>query len=354
MTKPSNRPVVVGVGLVVLDITVGPDGRTELPRVWAGGTCGNVLAILGQLGWSAKLVARIGTDAAGEVLLRDLAAAHVDTSLVRREPARTPIILHRIRNQPAGGASHSFGWACPRCRTRFPSFRPIQVSVAAELEPQVRDATVFFFDRVSRATLNLASAARNAGTMVVFEPSAKCEPRQFIEAVSLSHVLKYARDRREKLAPLFAQLPRRNELSAEIETRGADGVAFRTSVSRQWTGLRPIDVSGVRDTSGAGDWVTAGMLHSLFTGGSLGGTAISRAAMESALGVGQSLAAHNCLFEGPRGSMYAADVAQESPAFVKVSLRSPFRRKREPVRMALPQLCSACAAGDSGAEARAR
>ena len=45
-------PVVVGTGLVALDIVINSDVHRP-PQLWAGGTCGNVLTILSYLGWHA-------------------------------------------------------------------------------------------------------------------------------------------------------------------------------------------------------------------------------------------------------------------------------------------------------------
>ena len=47
------RPVVVGTGLVALDVVINSDVHRP-PRLWAGGTCGNVLTILSYLGWHAS------------------------------------------------------------------------------------------------------------------------------------------------------------------------------------------------------------------------------------------------------------------------------------------------------------
>ena len=49
---------VIGVGLVSLDFVVNVSDRSAV-RAWAGGTCGNVLTILGYLGWDAYPVARL-------------------------------------------------------------------------------------------------------------------------------------------------------------------------------------------------------------------------------------------------------------------------------------------------------
>ena len=54
----SPRPVCAGTGLVALDIVFNGDS-TVPPRMWAGGSCGNVLTILSYLGWQAVPLARL-------------------------------------------------------------------------------------------------------------------------------------------------------------------------------------------------------------------------------------------------------------------------------------------------------
>ena len=61
--RPSARPKVVGTGLIALDFVLGPE-KDEPIRYWAGGTCGNVLAIMAYLGWDSFPVARMNGDAA--------------------------------------------------------------------------------------------------------------------------------------------------------------------------------------------------------------------------------------------------------------------------------------------------
>lgn len=51
-------PMICGTGLIALDVVVTPS-TVNSPRFWAGGTCGNVLAVLGFLGWKPVAVGRM-------------------------------------------------------------------------------------------------------------------------------------------------------------------------------------------------------------------------------------------------------------------------------------------------------
>src|SRR5687768_8140082 len=117
-------PTVVGTGFVGLDVLVN-ERRIQRPRQSTGGTCGNVLTILGSLGWTAYPVARLKRDSACDFIRKDLRRWNIDLRLLSLPPlAPTPIVVHRLRKTVDGHNFHSFSLTCPRCATRLPRFRP--------------------------------------------------------------------------------------------------------------------------------------------------------------------------------------------------------------------------------------
>ena len=64
-------PVVIGTGLVALDVVI-PNGLAVDPQLCAGGTCGNVLTALAFLGWQSYPIARLGADGAAKRIATDL------------------------------------------------------------------------------------------------------------------------------------------------------------------------------------------------------------------------------------------------------------------------------------------
>src|ERR1039457_4952474 len=121
-------PVAIGTGLIALDVVL--DERTDTPpRLWAGGTCGNVLSILAFLGWKSLPVSRLARDAASRLIIRDLKRWGVCVDYVSLAPtAPGPIIVHRIRQNSAGEPFHSFSLYCPDCGRHLPSYRPVPAS----------------------------------------------------------------------------------------------------------------------------------------------------------------------------------------------------------------------------------
>jgi len=347
-TSKASVPSVVGTGLIVLDITVSAVTPAPAHPVWAGGTCGNVLAILSFLGWKSKAVGRIGVDAAGTCLVRDLLDSGVEPEHLDRETAGTPIILHRVSVARRGGFRHGYAFECPQCDRRYPSFRPVLVSRVEPLAELVSAASVFFFDRVSRGILDLAAAARKQDAIVVFEPSASGDEKQFVEAYEASDVVKYACDRRAKFEPWLEKAASRRRAPLEIETRGAEGLVFRLRGERRWHTREATPVPYLLDASGAGDWLTAGFLYAAARAGGISRVLRDPDAVGRALQVGEALAAFNCQFEGPRGAMYASAVVASTQMLnvVDARVRRKLTRetKRPALQMTLTGICSACVA----------
>ncbi|MGE3341867.1 MAG: PfkB family carbohydrate kinase [Vicinamibacterales bacterium] len=308
-------PVICGTGLIALDVVVTPS-TTNPPRFWAGGTCGNVLAILGFLGWKPVAVGRLETDPAGEFVSADLARWHVDVRNLSLKPqCSTPIIVEEISKNKAGLPRHRYLWTCPDCGAYLPTFRAIPIQTAHKLDSELSVPSVFFFDRVSPGILTLARRFAREGSIIFFEPSASGEPKHFQEAVRLAHVLKYSHQRVRGFVDLLAK----SSPVLQIETLGEDGLRFRTAAGNgQWTEMPSFDIPVVRDTAGSGDWCSAGIISQIGTLGPSGLAKIGRTDLNRALRYGQALAAWNCGFEGARGGMYRTTPMKFHQAIKKI------------------------------------
>ena len=300
-------PVAAGTGLIALDVVIHTDAK-EPPRLYAGGTCGNVLAILSYLGWVSHPVARLNGDEASRYVLSDLRRWGVHTEFARTRPtADTPIVIQRFRRTADGEVLHRFLWTCPNCGAWLPGYRPVHSAATGRILTKLRQPNVFFFDRVSRAAIVLAKAYAERGVLVVFEPSGGGEPRLFREALSHAHILKYSNERMNELSGL-------NNATSPllvVETLGSEGLRFRSRLpSCRTDGWRRIDackVTSLKDPAGAGDWCTAGIVHVLGRAGIAGLHAVNETDLKRALDFGQALAAWNCQYEGARGGMYVVD-----------------------------------------------
>lgn len=301
----SGAPVIVGTGLISLDIVLGPDASAS-PQLYAGGTCGNLLTIMSYLGWKSFPVSRLNGDKASKHVIADMKRWGVRTDWATTKPGSdTPIIVQRIKKSADGEVSHRFSWKCPSCGAWLPGYSPVPAAAAQEITVLVKSPKVFFFDRVSRGAINLASFYRDAGSLVVFEPSGVGEPRLFRQALECAHIVKYSQDRIhqiEGIAKIKGPL-------LEIQTCGADGLRYRRlptrASSKAWKAVAAVDTKAIKDTSGAGDWCCAGIIHQLGQIGREGLECATEAKIRCAIKFGMAMAAWNCKFEGARGGMYA-------------------------------------------------
>jgi len=296
-------PRVIGTGLVALDLVVGLDPDSTV-QAWAGGTCGNVMSMLAWHGWDAYPVARLNGDPASERVKADLDRWGVHLDLASCTPsASTPIVVQEMRQTRHGETTHKFSWSCLQCGGWLPSFKPITQAVVEQVEPFLAGSSVFFFDRVSRGTLDIAKLAATAGAVVMFEPSGRGDDRMFREALELSHIVKYADQRMSELAD---SLPSSSRI-LEVQTLGAQGLRFRAPRrmrSDSWKTLRAVPAAAVADSCGSGDWCTSGLLNQLAADGVNGLEEAKVSEIAAGLHYGQELAAWNCQFEGARGGMY--------------------------------------------------
>ena len=299
------QPRIVGTGLIALDVVIGPDPETPV-RSWAGGTCGNVLSILAYLGWDAYPVARMNGDVASERVRADMARWGVHLDWTTCAPTtHTPMIVQEIRRRRDGRSGHRFSWSCPNCGKWLPAFKAITVDAVERVKPALVDASVFFLDRLSRATLTLAAEASARGAVVVFEPSGKSTDKLMAEATALAHVVKYADHR---LAGIRGVMASGAAVLLEVQTLGDQGLRYRHRLGgrvSRWMHLKAIRAPRVADTCGAGDWCTAGLIAKAATGGQEGLHRAGALGVRAGLRYGQALAAWNCGFEGARGGMYA-------------------------------------------------
>lgn len=326
---------VFGLGLVALDVVLELGSRE--PRVYAGGTCANVLTILSYLGWKARPIARLGGDPAASVVRSDLRRWGVDLALSNMKPAsKTPIVVERIRVDRNGVPFHTFSFCCYECGWRFPGFQPVTALAVAELVNLAATPDVLFVDRASRSGVLLAEAYAEHATLVVFEPQRIDESRSCRKLLDLAHIVKYSHERVDEL-PLTAS---RNRI-LEVQTLGRGGVRFRTE--RQWEYLEAEEVNDLRDAAGAGDWLTAGLIHSLGGRRCRIGDDVDASTVEGALAFGQRLAAWNCSFAGARGGMYSGRL-NELTSMVKGAVGGERESNREGGRQRdlVRTVCAGC------------
>jgi fructokinase len=292
---PKKPVLAAGSGFIALDVIESEHGDHHA----AGGTCGNVLSVLAWLGWYSIPIARIGKDSPGKFVLEELREAGVDTSCIRQDASTpTPVVIQRAVVDSSGKRTHRFALTCPECGQWLPRFRSIVRGDAEHAKQLIRNApAVYFFDRVSPGINALARWARDAGSLVMFEPSNYSDERHFREAIELSHILKFSKERLGHVRD-FRNTP---YPAIVIETLGEEGLRIRWH--GRWSEFDAFTPPRFVDAAGAGDWCSAGFLHVAGQGGAAGLKACTKPTIERAIQVGQALSALNCAYVGARGLM---------------------------------------------------
>jgi sugar/nucleoside kinase (ribokinase family) len=302
--QPPNA-AVVGAGLIALDVVI--DERQREPMRWAGGTCGNLLAILGYMGWRAYPVACFNHAAATCLIAADLKRWSVDLRYLHLE-ARTnpPVVIQRMLRDRKGNNVHLWSFLCPKCRRTLPRFSPVPATAVQSMFDWPRPR-VFFADRVCSSTIVLAERSRSDGAVVVFEPASNAYLSLFNRMLRLAHIVKYSR------AEFRSSIDVPDSVLLQVETFGREGLRYRTRLrggAWEWVTVPAFHLTGLRDAAGSGDWCTAGIIHALAAGGFTTFGRSTHARVRSSMGFAQALATWNCGYVGARGGMYAVKKRQ--------------------------------------------
>lgn len=297
----SSRPHnAIGAGLLALDLILKDEEAVPMhTNVVAGGSCGNVMAVLAYLGWNTYPVAELGDNNATTLLCKDLARWGVKTDFITKSAQGiTPVIIHRIF--PAK-RQHKFEFRNPQTQEWLPRFRPATKKYVQAISAGFPHAAVYYFDRATPANLFLAEQSQAAGTLVVFEPSSCKDRAPFERALALAHIVKFSQQR----LPNYPTDYPANQALVEIQTQGEKGLMYRMHATGPgWTHLPAFHAEETVDTAGAGDWCTAGIIDHLVVRSTGQAAWFSPSDVAQAISIGQSYGTVNCYFAGARGAMY--------------------------------------------------
>lgn len=299
LTKKYN---CAGTGLLALDVLI--KGKSDYnPKIFAGGSFGNVLSILSYLNFNSYPIARLGNNDATDLVFEDLEKWGVNLDFIEREEkGSTPIIIHRILESPLNEPKHRFEFRNPNNGKWLPSFRPVLAKKVESITEKLPTLNVFYFDRVSRSSIELAKYAKTQGALIFFEPSSNREKKQFKECLEISDIIKFSDQRIKSYREEYPNI----QTTLEIETSGKEGLNYRFK-SNKWKSLDSFSIDNAVDTAGAGDWCSAGVIKKLICENSENLSNTSEEKIIEALKYGQVLGAINCLYAGARGLMYQVD-----------------------------------------------
>lgn len=302
-----SRPTVAGAGFIPLDMVVSGVSDPRLEREYAGGSCGNVLSILAFLGWNSYPIAEFGDDPRADSIISDFRAFGVHAGFIeKRHECTTPGIALRFEKREGRPSKTISSWIDPFTGETFPKRKPLSVSTASRAALSLPSLSVFYFDRAEHASVMLARHAKSHGAIIYFEPSSSRDTEFFREALILSDIVKYSEDRiPTSLFPNHLDCPH-----LEIRTIGSRGLLYRirdtSSAKHSWKHSPSFPSRIVADTTGCGDWCSAGVIASLCSTGRDSFLSMPESSILDGLRFGQALSTLNCEVEGARTSMYTS------------------------------------------------
>lgn len=304
LKKENPKSICVGTGLVALDMIIEESKDANIEFL-AGGSCGNVLTVLSYLGWESYPIAYLKDDAAAENLLSDLEKWRVNTSFIyRSKKGNTPIIIEKFGTNKKGKPWHRFEWNCPFCGLKFPKYKSIPLNEVRKINEEIPESKVFYFDRVRKSSLEIAIKYKQEGALVVFEPSRITNECIFNQCLEVADIVKYSRENLGSYKKIIGN----KSVPLEIETLDEEGLMYKFNCNQklkgEWKKIPSYPVTKIKDTVGAGDWCTAGIIHILGKKGQKGFENAKEKDIQKALKFGQLLSAFKCYYEGARGCMY--------------------------------------------------
>jgi fructokinase len=117
-------------------------------------------------------------------------------------------------------------------------------------------------------------------------------------------------------------------------------------VAPGWHHLDAKPAEHLIDSAGAGDWLSAGLIYALCTGGYRKFSQTTQEKLLNGLALGQALASWNCGFPGARGGMYTSEIGaiwQLVKSYLSAPVRIVTPRAMSEVSE-LSQICESCRA----------
>lgn len=296
----NKKPTCAGSGLIALDVILNGSPMTPA-KFFAGGSCGNVLAILAYLNWDTYPIARLANDLAAKKLTTDLKKWDVKSKLISKsDDGSTPIIIHRILRDKFNKPTHRFEFRDPNNGQYLPSYKAVLSASVDDIVKKQSRVNFYYFDRINRSSIELAKTYKKAGAKIFFEPSSFGQSEKlWAECLDVADIIKFSSDRISDYENKYKD----QKVPLEIITLGKEGLKYRFSKNKRatvWKYIPAFNIPTLIDSAGAGDWCSAGVIQQLYKNN----TTLNSKSIIEILSYAQALGAINCMYEGARGIMY--------------------------------------------------
>lgn len=266
-----------------------------------GGTCANVLSILSFLGWDSAIWMPKYRE---RMLYNWLMERRVTVNEYIKTEKRIPRVLQlydREKNE------HFFYTRCPVCAKRLAES---SVPSKKQINEQAGTADVFFCDRISEGVLECANRTVLNGGIAMYEPNGLRFYNQFLRACRNFNIVKFSKDKiPEKWKEQLRTDLRESRAKLIIMTEGKQGLQFSYRQSEKefsnWFFLKVSDIEEGKDSSGAGDWLTAFFLYDFILHKDQPSNLFTYEKIKKSLDVAMEAAALSCKEIGAQGILHS-------------------------------------------------
>jgi fructokinase len=253
------KPSILGIGFSCLDIIKTQNKEMFLP----GGTCANVLAVLSSLNWNSTLLKSSYNDKWSEYIDLKLTELGMTIHNYNSLHKNTPRVVQITDNN-----KHSFLTKCPICNRKLINIiTPSVNKIASDENIDFSKFDILFYDRVSESSKYLSSFAKKYGKWTFYEPNGYRLYSQLLNNISKANIVKFSSERipLEIANKIIYDLNSLGKSTKLIIVTGAEkGVNYSCSTNHIFSDFRIVKIkpfSDVIDSSGAGDWLTAGFIY---------------------------------------------------------------------------------------------
>jgi sugar/nucleoside kinase (ribokinase family) len=247
----------IGYGFAGLDLIKFIKNEIFMP----GGTCANVMSVLANLGWDTTIIKSSYSDKWNDYIDSIWKEMGVTVKNCSKSNLVTPRVIQEIIEN-----EHFFYTKCPQCQTdllkiTLPTVKAIKESI------DKLNYDILYFDRVSEGVRFLINSFNSINKWVFYEPNSIRSYNTFINNAARCDIIKFS-DKRIPLSvsnKLLIDLPKiQAKTRIVIITHESNGMSYSLLKNGEYTDYISLSVkpfNNIVDSSGAGDWFSAGFIN---------------------------------------------------------------------------------------------